>query len=344
MKKRSDGRYVKVITVNGEKTYIYGKTAREVTRKLMQMERKKTEGGSFKEIADEWWDMEVESLSPSTIRGYHAATKRAKEYFGEDPITEITTADITRYLHELKRKGYAKKTVKNHKIIVNRIFHYAVVEGLLTVNPAAEAELPRNLSENKRRAATPSDEERIAAAKDTNNDAWLLPVIALYTGMRKGEILGLKVKDIDLDKDLIKVERSLWYASAGRSLLKEPKTEAGKRSIPILAPLKPHLRERLKNASQEHFIIGGDKPISEKRYRVLWEKFKRESGCTCTIHQLRKSFATMAVSSNVPPDVLQSIIGHADISTTINIYNEVRAARIALAKESMEKGFSTPEK
>ncbi len=328
--KRTDGRLCKTI-INPKtkrRIYFYGKNEKEINKKILEYTNKKEKGRLFSEIADEWWKIEVEKLSPSTIKGYRAATEHILNYLGNYYISEIETSDINRVLNKLARQGYAKKTVKNHNIIINRIFHFAVIEGDIKYNPSNEAELPRNLPQTKRHPATPDEEDIIRKSAEK----WLLPYMALTTGMRKGELLGLKWEDIDLDNNLIYVRRSVWYG--GGINIKEPKTEAGKRKIPIIAPLKEEL---FKHKDEPHcFVFGKEKPITDKKFRYLYEKFQKETGIKATAQQLRKSFATIAVGANIPPDVLKSIFGHKNISTTLNIYAEVRDKRIAEAGHILE--------
>ena len=335
MKRRADGRYRKV--VDG-KTF-YGESEREVYKKILEYTEKKTRGASFSEIADMWWEIEVSQLAPSTVRGYQKAAERAKEFFSDYLVTDISAAEITKYLHVLARQGFSKKTVKNNKIVVSRIMHFATVECYIKNNPARDSELPRNLKEKKRKAASEFDE---ASIKRTGPDEWQLPYFALLTGMRKGELIGLKWKDISLDKGLITVSRSVWYGNGG-SHEKSTKTEAGERSIPIVDPLKNRLTVLMKNKPDpEHYVFGTeDKPLSEKAYRYRLKKYSEAHGITSTLHQLRKSFATAAVDAEVPPDVLKEIIGHRDISTTLNIYNEVREHKITAAASALSKAFSS---
>lgn len=330
MKKRADGRYAK--KVDGK--FFYGKTEREVYRKILEYTEKKATGYSFKEVANQWWEVEVEQLSPSTVRGYNHSTKRAIEYFGDMLISDVTAADITKYLHRLARQGFSKKTVKNHKIVVSRIMHFATVECYIKHNPARDAELPRNLAEKKRKAAPPVEEDAI---RDAANDEWALPYFALMTGMRRGELLGLKWSDIDIEQNLITVQRSVWY-DGSQPHIKNPKTEAGERVIPILAPLREKIVQMTaKNQNPAHYVFGDEKPLTEKAYRHRYKMYKERVGITSTLHQLRKSFTTAAVNADVPPDVLKEIIGHKDISTTMNIYNEVREDRIKAAGNAMSK-------
>lgn len=335
MKKRADGRYRKI--VDG-KTF-YGESERELYRKILEYTKKKVTGKTFKEVTDEWWDLEVEQLSPSTVKGYRSATDRALDFFGDMFISDISAADVTKYLHHLARMSFSKKTVKNHKIVVSRILHFATVECYIRHNPANDAELPRNLVERKRKAATPKEESAIRNAAD---DEWLLPYFALMTGMRKGELIGLKWSDIDLDNNLISVQRSVWYDGSAAKI-KTPKTDAGIRTIPILAPLKERIITCIsqEKPNSNHFVFGTDKPLSEKAYRYRYQRYQERVGITASLHQLRKSFATAAVDANIPPDVLKEIIGHKDISTTLNIYSEVRENRIKKAGEALSTMMKT---
>lgn len=338
MKKRSDGRCVKTVTdpKTKKRVYFYGKNIHEVNMKILAHKDLAENGITFSELADLWWDVEVENLSPGTAKGYKCATERIKSLWHDYYISDIATSDINRFLTSLAKKGYAKKTVKNHKIIINRIFHFAVVQGLCQNNPAREAEIPRNLHQTKRHPATPSEEATIKA----NAELWFLPYLALATGLRKGELLGLMWKDVDLDKSLIHVKRSVYFDP--QPMIKTPKTEAGIRMVPIIGPLKEELKKR--KGSPNHFIFGGESPMTDKAYRHAYKMYKRETGITATAQQLRKSYATMAVDANVPPDVLKTIFGHRDISTTLNIYAEVREYRINEAQSLLEAKFTGVKK
>lgn len=333
MKKRPDGRYVKVITdpKTHKRISFYGKSPREVNQKILKHESIVTKGFTFDEVADEWWDTEVEKLSPGTARGYKYATERIKAAWEGIYISELLPSDINKFLLDLAKKDFAKKTVKNHKIIINRIFHFATVQGYIKHNPAHDAELPRNLKQTVRHPATVSEEQIIKQSVDV----WLLPYLALTTGMRKGEMLGLKWEDVDLEKNVIYVRRSVCFVP--QPVLKMPKTEAGIRKIPIIPSLHEELKKRKGKAKD--FVFGGESPMTHRAYCRAYKKYKAATGVEATAHQLRKSFATMAVDSNVPPDVLKAIIGHKDISTTMNIYAEVRDYRLKEAESLLENQF-----
>lgn len=333
LKPRKDGRYQKsIIDKNGKRIYFYGTSEREINKKILEYEEKQQIGKIFSEVADEWWNFEVEKLSPSTVKGYNCATKRIVEHFGDQSISDIKTADINRFLMSLARLGYAKKTVKNHKIIINRIFHFAIVSGYIHSNPANDSEIPRNLPQKKRRPASETEESIIKKS----TEIWLLPYMALTTGLRKGELLGLRWEDIDLKSNIIHVRRSVWYGPGVN--IKSPKTEAGVRKVPIISPLHEELIKRI--GKPQHYVFGGEQPMTDKAYRYQYQKFQKQTGIVATAQQLRKSYATLAVGANIPPDVLKTIFGHRDISTTLNLYAEVRDYRITEAGSLFESHFS----
>lgn len=336
MRRNKNGYYRKALThpITGKRVYITAKSNIELLNKIQDwQEMVKKEGAkTFETVSEEWWRVDASRLQPSTQAGYNSLLQRINQEWGNVPITDIKTSDISIFLNHLKRLGYAKKTVKNHLIVISRIMHYAVIEGYIPSNPARDVELPRGLTETKRTAATPQEEARI---KEAGNEVWLLPVTAIYTGMRKGELIGLRWEDIDLEGKTITVRRSVWYGD-GERVIKEPKTKAGIRTIPIVAPLLARLQEAKKTAVGA-YVFGTDKPLPEKTYRLMYARFQGQTGVTCTLHQLRKSFATYAVSKNLPPDVLKAILGHADISTTLNIYAETRQDRIQEAASLLEE-------
>lgn len=333
--RRADGRYVKAVVDRrtGKKIYFYGKTERELTHKLLEYTERAECGRTFAEVADEWWGEAYEIISPTSVRGYRVAKERAVEEFGDSYIKDITARDITAFLRRLAAKDLAKSTVKNHKIIINRIFNYAVREGDVKYTPTQGVEIPRGLKQKRRTSATVEDE---ATIKRTAN-IWIMPYMALMTGLRKGELLALQWKDIDFENNIITVTKSLYYE--GSAHIKTPKTESGNRIVPLLAPLKEELAPKI--GAPENFILSDDgkKPLSQKRFRTLLKHYSEATGITSTMHQLRKSFATVAVKAGVPPKTLQAILGHKNISTTLDIYTEVRKESIDSAAEILNLEF-----
>lgn len=322
MKKRSDGRYLKQITDKrtGKRLTFYGHTQKEVNQRILEYTQEKESGAPFSKIADEWWATAYDNIAIQTAKGYKRARAVAMEYFGQTRITLITPKEIKTYLAILRQKGYAQKTITNYRLVLNLIFEYAVVEGYLQYNPCASVKPPKNGVKKERTSATPDEEETIAKS----SDLWIYPVIALYTGMRKGEILALQWQDIDFDRNLIHVTKSVGHAG-NHPFIKTPKTDAGIRTVPLLTKLKIIL-EKVPDRIPEHYIISldGTHPLAEHEYQRLYNHFRAVTGISCTAHQLRHSFATRAFEADVPVKSVQEILGHRQLSTTMDIYTDFR--------------------
>ena len=332
MKKRKDGRYVKTVVDErtGKRVYFYGFSEREVLKKIMEYETQAERGRTFAEVADEWWEEKLEVITAGTKRGYSAAYQRSVDRFGEMPIKDIRPKDIERYLRTLVKEQYTTKSIKNDKLVISLIFDKAVVECDIQYNPCASVPIPRGLPSKPRHAASKTDEERI---KDSA-DLWLFPFIALYTGMRKGEIIGLQWGDIDFDRNVITVSRAAEHLGS-RAHIKQTKTEAGVRTIVLLAPLREELLKHPRMRSTDYVLSedGGVTPLTAKQYNRALRIFKEKTGIECTAHQLRHSFATLCFEAGLPDKVIQHMIGHAHISTTKDIYTDLRAEMIDAAGE-----------
>ncbi len=333
LKKRADGRYQKKITDprTGKAIFFYGKTEREINTKILEYTTAAVKGRSFSTVSDEWWEIAEPKLADQSVRGYDNPRKKSKTVFGNIPIKKITSRDIQQYLNKLAMQGFAQKTIAQHRLVLNRIFIHAVLQGDIEFNPCAAVETPRNLPKTPRGAATTSDEQTV---KETAH-IWLFPYIALMTGMRKGEILALQWKDIDFDTDTIHVTKSVSH-NGDRPSIKQPKTEAGNRIVPLLAPLKEKLLEASNHKPTDYIISdNGKDPLTNSRYCTLMSHYQKETGVTCTAHQLRHSFATIAFEAELEPKTVQEILGHKQLSTTMDIYTSFREKALKSAAEKL---------
>ncbi len=322
LKPRPDGRYQKSITdpKTGKRIYFYGMSEREINKKILEYTHKLEMGKTFAEVADEWWTEANEELASQTVGGYKAALKRAIENFGRLNINDIQPKDIMLLFRRMTAQNFAAKTIANQRIVLNQIFNYAIIEGDIQYNPCASVKIPKGSKKTIREPASSEDEGKIL----TSDNPWIFPLVALLTGLRKGEILALQWKDIDFEENVISVTKSVEHISH-RPYIKEPKTEAGNRYVPLLNMLKQKLEPR--RGAPEHYIFsddGGKTPLHKHRYNRLYEKYSDEVGISCTAHQLRHSYATIAVEEDVNPKDLQNALGHADISTTMNVYAAAR--------------------
>lgn len=333
---RADGRLCKAIVDprTHKRVYFYGKTEREINKKIMLYTQKAQIGRSFSEISDEWWEEAEPKLALQSIRSYKLAMSRAVTFFNDTPAKNITAKDIQKYLTALAKQGYSQKVVSNHRMVVNRILDYAVMEGDIELNPCASVKTPTDLPKSTREAASRSDEQII---KD-NVDLWLFPFVALMTGMRKGEILALKWKDIDFEKNYIYVTKSVAH-DGDKPVIKTPKTEAGNRIVPLLLPLRNELIKHIGKPDEYIISDDGKTPLTNRRFITLYDKYRKATGITATAHQLRHSFATIAFEADLDPKSVQEILGHKQLSTTMDIYTQFREKKLTAAAELLNNSL-----
>ena len=335
--KREDGRIVKTMTdpKTGKRVYFYGKNDREVNRKIMEYTRKAEEGRSFAEVARDWWRVHEPTLAEQSKRSYRRAMDLILEELGDQSVLDITPKEISAYFKRLESLDYAAKTVQKHRIVLNGIFRYAILQNERNDNPVQVAQMPRNLKKTERKSAAGSEEDIVRASADV----WILPFIALHTGMRRGEILALQWKDVDFENNEISVTKSVAY-QGDRPFIKTPKTEAGTRVVPLLAPLK-ELFLTIKKRPPNAYIVSdtGESPLTNRRFQTLSEHYKRETGVSATAHQLRHSFATIAFELGVPVKSVQEILGHKQISTTMDLYTDFRKKALSDAADILNAGL-----
>lgn len=334
-KRRSDGRVCKTMTDprTGKRVYFYGSTEREVNRKIMEYQTKVTDGRTFKEVADEWWEEAEPRLASQTVKVYRPALRRVVGEFGEMHVKDIKPKDVSRFYGRLAEAGLALKTFCNTRTVLNQILSHAVVEGDAESNPSTYVPTPKGLAQTKRGAASEADEKTVAQSAET----WIFPTISLYTGLRKGEILALQWRDIDFVRNLIYVTKSVAH-NGDRPYIKAPKTEAGKRFVPLLDALREELL-KIPDRDPDHYIVSDDgtRPLTNRRYQTLSTAYKHATGTSCTSHQLRHSFATTAFEAGLDPKTVQEIVGHKQVSTTLDLYTDFRERAARAAAEKLNK-------
>lgn len=308
----------------GKRIHFYGHSDREIDQQIMEFTAIQERGCLFKEVAKEWKDQHFPTLAPNTLRGYRPAYQRAVNEFCDEPIRQIKPQDIKRFITDFSRGGRARKTVTNQLLILNLICGYAVENGDPEYSPCDHVTLPKNLPKTHREAAAPSDEETVKASADI----WLLPFLILYTGLRKGEALALTWGDIDLEAEGISVTKSVYH-EGNQPRIKQPKTAAGTRRVPILAPLMAELKKLKPGAPDAYLFTGSGRstPLTERQYNIRWDAWAEKTGVTATAHQLRHSYATTLFECDVAIKDAQDLLGHSTAAMTQDIYTHLRNDR-----------------
>ena len=344
MYQRPDGLYEQKITITGKRIAFRGRSEAEVLRKIGDYRQKQESGPLFGTVCDEWEAEVVDKMTYGTQKTYLPALKRARDEFGESFILEISAADVHRFIQQVAAT-YAGKTVQNQKSVLQMIFSFAIIRGYTDNNPCAFVRLPKGLRHEKR--MPPEDDQSEAIKANVDRENGLLPYFLLYTGCRIGEALAIRYCDIDWDRSIIRITKSVYFQD-GKPHLKEPKTEAGTREIILLDRLKEHLLTR---DDARYIFFDSVAPATESEYLRRWRAYCRDNGFidrsaeapatgikytryTLTPHQIRHAYATMLYEAGVEAKDAQDLLGHADESTTKNTYMHIRLAR---KKETADK-------
>jgi integrase len=320
MTKRKDGLWQHEYKLNGKRKFVYGKTQREVAQKLAVIEELQGKGRTFEEVADEWWEEASENLAPNSLKNYTPAYKRAVEMFKDTRIREIVPLDISRQIKAFSKKK-ADKTVRTQLMIINLIMKHAVDAGDINLNPARDVTIPKGL--DKKKVSVPSDVCLQRVKESVDHPFGLFAFMALYTGLRRGELLALRWEDFDLKNRKLIVSKSMYFEN-GESKIKKPKTNAGIRYVPILDKLVPYIKKSgivFERKDGEYYTNGS--------FEKAWERYCKDTGVDCTPHQLRHAFATMLYEQNISDKDIQYVLGHAQLSTTMDIYTDIRSQRIS---------------
>ena len=280
------------------------------------------------EYAAEAWLRYVEHdrhRSPSTVRDYRNTVHRHLiPRFGDRPLSDVAVGDVDQLRGELLDELSAR-TAQKTLVLLHGIFRLAVRRGWATGNPAAEAERVTVRRRPEFAVLSPAEVQAVARATETEQDAALI-LVAAFTGLRLGELRGLRWRDVDFASRLVHVRRSHY----GKASADEGPPKSGQaRSVPLIDIAARPLdglsrRERFTGASDRVFCDPTGATLNDGAIRgALYAALEaagidrdRGTGKLLVFHDLRHTFGTLAVQAFALSDV-QAYMGHADIATTM---------------------------
>lgn len=342
MKKRPDGRYCRKIKINNKFVFFYSsektekQAARDIERQLLEYREKDKNGKTFAAVAAEWSDDHFPELEHNTLKQYRPALADVTQQFGSFYIKDITSNQIDLYIKSYAKKGYAQKTVKTRLLILNLIMKYAVINQYISVNPCTYIAVPKNLPKTKREGLTA---EQIEAVKHNIDKTFgFFAYFLLNTGLRKGEALALRYSDIDFDKKVIKINKTVEWIGNVPNIKNHPKTDAGIREVPLLDCLVDLIEH--KSTDELIFPNSNGELIRNGNFTRLWDKYRAETGLNITPHQLRHAYATTLYDAGIDLKTAQYLLGHANIQTTMDIYTHLSQSRQDAAADILNKFVS----
>ncbi len=317
----------RTVRANSEEEFI------QKSRKIIEQAERESRM-TFVRAADEWEEMHFPEIAYGTQVCYTPALRRAKEFFADKALDDIEPQDVKRLLDSLAMQRYSAKTVKMQKVVIGLVYKYAIIQGYTKVNPAEYVTLPKHLKVEQR---TPPEKETVEIIKNNVSAPFgLFPFFLLYTGCRRGEALAVRWSDVDFKNNVILIRQNIIFRNNQAVVNNHLKTEAGMRSIPLLSPLRTELESQSRKAV---YIFANEDGtlLSETQYNHRLNAYKKATGAVFTPHQLRHEYATILYEAGVDEGVAQTIMGHADIRTTQNIYTHIRQSKIESAAGLLEK-------
>lgn len=341
---------------------VYGNTVTE-TKKAMENLRHDVERGIYvtkeKILFSNWFNTWMQEYKKNQIKDstYNSYQKYygcvIKKYLEEMNIADIRGEHIQKLYNSMTKDGYALPTIKIVSAVLSGCMQQAVRNGLIDRNPVKAAILPRQKSKKTRQALS---REQQALFMEYAKDSYLYNYFAvmLRTGLRNGEMRGLKYKDIDRKDNVLHIRRTANYIE-GRGYYEDtPKTITSLRDIPLTEDIIEFLnRQRSmqiytrKVQSIEKYIFCTETGGIMSRERVQAEIdriIKRINAdgiefTRITPHVFRHTFATRAIEAGMHPQVLKTILGHSSLAMTMDLYSHVLPDTKAEAMEKIAKAF-----
>lgn len=317
MVRRKNGLYQQKIIIDGKRYDFYGRTKAEINTKIRNFKKKEEDGALFADVANEWWEAHSAKLAPNSLKNYKPAYNRAVEHFNQTPIKNITPQQISNYIKKFSR-DHAEKTVKTQLLVLNLIFSFAVEDGYVTMNVVRDITVPKNLPKEKRTSPSSSDIEKVK--NNTHVDFGMFAYWLLYTGLRRGELLALRWEDVNMQERTITVNKSLCMKN-GKPFIKATKTKTSTSVVPIINALYARLEPK---KSGIIFTNKYGDYMTDMQFHRRWKKYCDEIGITATPHQFRHAYATMLFENDIPATEAQALLRHAQVSTTMDIYTDLR--------------------
>lgn len=382
--KRSDGRYMGRYTVNGKRKSVYGATHKEVRKKLNEVLNDISQGcyvepskETFGCWLQEWLiTYALPTVKQSTYVSYEGYIRiHLIPELGDIRLTALNREQIQRFFNKKSagsqdKKGLSPKSLKNIYNMLNSTLEQAVTNEKLIRNPLRGIKLPKIEKREIRILETDEQIKLQTAARNSPEPQAFGIIFTLSTGVRLGELLGLKRSDLNYQRHSVIVRRtvgrlqridengSLIKRGAGikttEIVVRSPKSANSQREIPLFDELWNELLsycEKMKammddfgipyNQDSYVFCNYSGNPYDPRVYEDLFKRTLKAANLErINFHALRHTFATRALEAGMDIKVLSSILGHAQASTTLNLYAHALADHRKLSMDKMSEYYS----
>ncbi|NNC80211.1 MAG: site-specific integrase [Acidimicrobiales bacterium] len=299
-------------------------------------------GRTLGDFLDEWIVLQQDRLRATTLYSYEIAVDRIKRSIGHTKLQAITPLQLEKFYAFLIKdggvagNGLSPKTVRNTHTVLRKALSDAERLGLVGRNAAASARAP---SDDRTESVTwSSDQMRSFLDHVATDRLYAAYILLATTGMRRGEVLGLRWRDVDFDGRELAVANTLTTAGKRGVIAGPPKTPRSRRQIYLDDGTLAVLRERRAAQNAERLAAGPDwnsesdyvftNEIGDYKHPDRFsQEFRRHVDAAelpyVRLHDLRHSYATLALKAGVHPKVVSERLGHATVGITLDLYSHV---------------------
>ena len=338
---------------------------KELERQAVLFEERCNGGGvvsgaiKFQTFAEEWFDKYAEKqLKESTVTRYRNLSKRVYIAIGAKRIDKITARDIQLFVENLgerginetkENSGMSPKSIRCYVSFISTILDYAMKLDMIASNPCSRVTLPP-LVQKEREIFTIDEASQFLEL--LQSEEWpyrMFFTLAVYSGMRKGELLGLEWKDISFENRTIHICRNSQYTNRKGTYTDTPKTSRSNRVLKMPESVMDMLRQ-YRDWQSEEFAQIGDQWEDHDRVFTQWNgkpmsphsplkwliRFCEKNGLKrINIHSLRHLNATLLINSGADIRTTSAALGHSNTTTTLNIYAHTFEEAQAKASEAV---------
>ncbi len=342
-------------------------TKGEADRKLRELLHSLETGGYVKptrltlgEYLERWLrDYACPSLAPRTVEGYtHIIRQHLIPGLGLVPLAQLKPQHLQNYYAEKLARGrrdgkggLSPRTVRHHHITLHGALQSAVKWGLLARNPADAVDAPRYQSPEMRTLDQDGLRVFLEAARST--PYYALFYLALFTGMRRSELLALRWSNVNLDLGQVVVNRGLHHLRNGSIVFRAPKSAKGRRLIALPPSAALALHEHRDQQEAERLIIGvpltedslvfahpDGSPLLPDTVTHAWIDLARRAGFPhIRLHDARHTHASLMLRQGVHPKIVSERLGHATVSITLDTYSHVTPGLQEAAARRFDEGL-----